>query len=58
MDEQSDNVTQELGRPLRRAHRADIGLIVGVVFGTPDLAIVRWIDGISFEPIDERPPTS
>jgi hypothetical protein len=44
--------TIEVGQPVRRIDRADIGVVVGLLFGTQDKLIVRWVDEVTFEPAE------
>jgi hypothetical protein len=46
-------VVFQLGHPVRRADRVDIGVVVGLLFGAPERALVRWKDGASFEPVKD-----
>jgi hypothetical protein len=42
----------QLGQPVRHGDRSDIGVIVGLVFGSSERALVRWVDGPRFELMD------
>jgi hypothetical protein len=44
-------VVLHLGQPVRRLDRSDIGVVVGIVFGADERALVRWVDGTSFEAV-------
>jgi hypothetical protein len=40
-----------LGQPVRHPDHIDIGVVVGIIFGDGEHALVRWVDGASFEVI-------
>jgi hypothetical protein len=40
-----------LGQPVRHPDRSDIGVVIGMIFPVPERALVRWVDGVSFEPV-------
>jgi hypothetical protein len=44
-------VVLHLGQPVRRLDRPDIGVVVGIIFGDDERALVRWVDGTSFEAV-------
>jgi hypothetical protein len=39
----------QLGQAVRRLDRSDIGVVVGIMLGAEERALVRWVDGSSFE---------
>ncbi len=41
--------TLMLGQPVRHVDRADIGIVVGLLFCHAEEALVRWADGSTFE---------
>jgi hypothetical protein len=44
-------VLLHLGQPVRHVDRSDIGVVVGIIFGAEERAVVRWVDGASFEAV-------
>jgi hypothetical protein len=42
-----------LGQVVRRIDRANVGVIVGFVFGPPERAIVRWVGEATFEAMED-----
>jgi hypothetical protein len=42
----------QIGQPVRRLDGSDVGVVVGIIFGTPEQAIVRWVDGSRLEPVE------
>ena len=42
-----------LGQVVRRLDRSDCGTVIGAVLGDFGKAIVRWPDGMRFEPVEE-----
>jgi hypothetical protein len=41
--------TFEMGQPVRRLDRPDLGVVVGALFGQPEKVIVRWADDVTFD---------
>ena len=42
-----------LGQVVRRVDSSDCGTVIGAVLGEIGKAIIRWPDGMRFEPVDE-----
>ena len=42
-----------LGQVVRRVDSSDCGTVIGAVLGEVGKAIVRWPDGLRFEPVQE-----
>jgi hypothetical protein len=47
------DVTLLLGQVVRRIDRANVGVIVGFLFGPPERAIVRWVGEATFEAMED-----
>jgi hypothetical protein len=45
--------TFAMGQAVRRLDRADVGVVVGALFGEADKVIVRWINDVTFELPDD-----
>jgi hypothetical protein len=42
----------QLGQPVRRHESPEIGVVLGIIFGTAERALVRWVDGSRLEPVE------
>jgi hypothetical protein len=42
-----------LGQAVRRLNESHIGLVVGILLRGAELVMVRWIDGTTFEAVDD-----
>jgi hypothetical protein len=42
----------QLGQPVRRHEGSEIGVVLGIIFGTVERALVRWVDGSRLEPVE------
>jgi hypothetical protein len=42
-----------LGQIVRYTDRANVGVIVGFLFGPPERAIVRWVGEATFEAMED-----
>jgi len=40
-----------LGQSVRHPERTDIGAVIGLIFGIRGRALVRWVDGATFEAV-------
>ena len=42
-----------LGQPVRHIDRTEIGIVIGLLFGEPEHALVRWASESTFEVVEE-----
>jgi hypothetical protein len=42
----------QLGQPVRRHDGSEIGVVIGIILGAAERALVRWVDGSRLEPVE------